>query len=288
MSIGDRPARAESRLDPGHASLVAFTSLAIAGAGIVVAAAWLGLASHRPLPAAFAAGALLIAAGLVVSLAHLAQKSRAGLVARGGGRSPLSNEAIGAVIALACAGLAALLGILGDSGPGANALAGLTSAVFLLSIGLVYRWRGQLTWQGFTVLTPLTGGCAFGALAVQSLAFGGDVRSATLLLVAIDALVFSQRWREAAAIDIPYALATGRWWPHRIQWLGARFFLLDAVPFLLLAKWSTPLAVVFAAAGLVLDRVAFYALAVQHTTEHEVAIIEDLIHMGSDSTGDGV
>jgi hypothetical protein len=35
-----------------------------------------------------------------------------------------------------------------------------------------------------------------------------------------------------------------------------------------------PLAVVSAAAGLIVDRFGFYALALQHTTEHEVAAVE--------------
>ncbi len=285
MSIGDRPTRTGSRPAAGHASLVAFTSLAIAGAGIVVAAASLGVARHLPTPAAFAAGALLMATGLAVSLAHLGQKQRAARAARGAGRSPLSNEAIAAMLALGCAALAAVLGSVGRPSTGPRAIAGLTSAAFLLSIGLAYRLRGQHTWQGPTVFTPLTGGCAFGAIAVQSLAVSGETLSGTLLFMAIDALVFSQRWREVVAVNVPDSTSTGWWWPHRIQWLGARFFLLDVGPCVLLAMWPTHLAAVVAAVGLVLDRVTFYALAVQHTTEHEVAVVESLIRVGSDSTG---
>jgi mannose/fructose/N-acetylgalactosamine-specific phosphotransferase system component IIC len=52
--------------------------------------------------------------------------------------------------------------------------------------------------------------------------------------------------------------------------LAARFFLLDVVPFFMLAGVASPLAIPVAAAGLALDRFGFYALALQHTTEREI------------------
>ena len=100
-----------------HLPLVAFTSLAIAGAGLVTASAYFELV-HGGLPAAgtMAAGAVLIAAGLLVSLGHLGRKRRAALAVRGAGRSALSNEALLAGFALAAAAAAAAMEWSGSRG----------------------------------------------------------------------------------------------------------------------------------------------------------------------------
>lgn len=256
-----------------HGPLVAFTSLAIAGAGLVAANASAGaLGDHAWMPAV---GAALMGAAIAVSLAHLGRKRRAAMAARGAGRSALSNEVIAATVAALSAALAALLGAFGRPSAVVSVVAGLASAAFLLSVGLVYRLRGQRTWRGFTIATPLTGGLAFGAAAVQAASASSGLLSGTLLAVAIDALVFSQRWRDVAAAGLPSAAQPEPWWRRRIQLLGARFFLMDALPFFFLATGAAHVAVLCAAAGLVADRFAFYALAVQHTTEHEVAAIEE-------------
>ena len=258
----------------GHRSLVVFTSLAIAGAGLVSASAYFelvhGLASGRMV----AAGAVLLAAGLAVSLSHLGRKGRAGLAARGAGRSALSHEALLAGLALGAAVVAAGLGLRGAPSPIATAAAGVVNTAFLVSIGLVYRVRGQRTWRGCSAATPLTGGLAFGAIALQSLAVPGGVFTATLLIIAIDALLFSRRWRAVAGIALPEAVPANPWMIRRTQLLAARFFLLDVMPLILLAVSPTFLAALVAAAGLVVDRFGFYALAVQHTTEYEVAAVE--------------
>jgi DMSO reductase anchor subunit len=274
---------AGSTLSPGagHVPLVAFTSLAVAGAGLVIAEACFELIVRRGWRPAAAAGAILLSAGLAISLAHLGRKRRAGLAARGTRRSPLSREAMAAAVALASTTVAATLGVAGRATAWAIGIAGVANVLFLLSVGFVYRVRGQRTWQGFSVVTPLTGGIAFGAIAVQSLLMALGLFRVTLLLIAVDALVFSQRWRDVAAVELPDALATDRRWSHRDQWLGARLFLLDVAPFFLFVRWPTPLAAALAtalaAAGLVVDRAGFYALAIQHTTEHEVAAVESLI-----------
>jgi DMSO reductase anchor subunit len=260
--------------DAGHRPLAAFTTLAIAGAGLVAASAYFDLVHGIPSPSAIAAGALLLAAGLTVSLAHLGQRRRAGLAVRGAGRSVLSNEALLAGFALAAAAIVAAIGLSGSRAPVLTAAAGTVNAAFLVSVGLVYRVRGQRTWQGFSAATPLTGGLAFGAIAVQTTAGSGDVYLGTLLFIAIDALLFSQRWRDIAGIAFSERLLADPFHLRRTQWLAARFFLLDAIPFFLLAAAPTPLAIAVAAAGLLVDRVSFYALALQHTTEHEIEEIE--------------
>jgi DMSO reductase anchor subunit len=257
-----------------HRSLVVFTSLAIAGAGLMAASAYFELMNGLTCPVAVAAGAVLLAAGLAVSLSHLGQKRRAGLAVRGAGRSALSNEALLAGLALGAAAVAAGLGLRGAPSPIATAAAGVVNTAFLVSIGLVYRVRGQRTWQGLSAVTPLTGGLAFGAIALQSLAAPGGVFTAALLFIAIDALVFSQRWRDVVGIALSEDMLAEPWQVRRTQLLAARFFLLDVIPFFLLVVSPTFLAALVAAAGLLVDRFSFYALAVQHTTEHEVATVE--------------
>jgi DMSO reductase anchor subunit len=271
----------------GHGPLVAFTSLAIAGAGVIVAAAYLEVVHHHLFPPALVAGVLLQALGLAVSIGHLGQKRRAALAMRGVGRSALSNEVLFAPVALACGALLTGMTVWGRPGTTAALIAGVVTALFLLSIGLVYRVGGQKTWQGCSAFTPLTGGCAFGAVAIQSVSGGGGVLGMVLLLVVIDSAVFAQRWREVAAIRIPAASLTGSGMSHRGRLLGARFVLLDVLPLFLLLAWPTPLAAVVAAAGLLMDRVGFYALAVQHTTEHEVAAVEDLMTAGGQTRQKG-
>jgi DMSO reductase anchor subunit len=257
-----------------HRPLVAFTSLAIAGAGLVAASASFELIHDVRSPHTVAAGAILLAAGLVVSLGHLGQKRRAGLAVRGAGRSALSNEALLAGAALAMAVIAAAVGLSGSRAPGLSAAAGAVNAAFLVSVGLVYRLRGQRTWQGFSAVTPLTGGLAFGAIAVQTTAGTGGVFLSTLLFLAIDTLIFSRRWRSLAAMAFTEATLANPWTIHRSPLLAARFFLVDVIPFFLLVGSPTPLAVVPAAAGLIVDRFGFYALAIQHTTEQEIGEIE--------------
>jgi DMSO reductase anchor subunit len=256
----------------GHRPLIAFTTLAIAGAGIVSASSYFELVHGLGSRSAIAVGAVLVAAGLAVSLGHLGQTRRACLAVRGAGRSALSNEALLAGCAVAVT--VAAVGLSGSYTRVLTALAGVVNAALLVSIGLVYSVRGQRTWEGFSAVTPLTGGLAFGAITVQTTAGGGDVYLGTLLVIAIDALLFSQRWRDIAGIAFTGQMLADPWHVRRTQLLAARFFLLDAIPFFLLAATPTALAIPVAGAGLLVDRFSFYALALQHTTEHEIAGVE--------------
>ena len=271
---------------PGHRPLVAFTSLAIAGSGLVSACA-LNQVLHGYAPAGpLAAGVGLLASGLAVSLGHLGQRRRAALAVRGAGRSALSNEVLLAGAALGLAMVAGGLAWAGAPSGGVVVAAGVVNALFLLSVGLVYRLEGQLTWNGFSVLTPLTGGLAFGAIVLGSSAGADGSMRWVLLLPAIDALVFSQRWRDIAALPHSAATPASAWHLRRTQLLAARFFLLDVVPFFMLAVSPAPFAIVLAAIGLTLDRIGFYALALQRTTEHEVAAVESRIEAMGESTGE--
>ena len=258
----------------GHGPLVAFTSLVMAGAGLVAASAYARTVLSLDALPGLAVGAALLAAGLLVSLAHLGQKRRAGLAVRGLGRSALSNEALLAGLALASTVVAVGFGVAGVPSPAAAGAAGILNVALLVSIGLVYRIRGQRTWQGFSSVTPLTAGLAFGAVGAQSTAATEGVFQVTLLVIAIDALVFTQRWRDVTGIPCSEAMLADRWQFRRTQLLAARLFLLDVVPFFVLAVSPAALAVPAAAAGMFVDRFGFYALALQHTTEQEVADVD--------------
>jgi DMSO reductase anchor subunit len=270
----------------GHRPLVAFTSLAIAGSGLVSACALNQvLQGHTP-AGLLTAGVISLASGLFVSFGHLGQRRRAALAVRGAGRSALSNEALVAGIALGLALIAAGLAWTGAPSAAVVKAAGLVNALFLLSVGLVYRLEGQLTWQGFSALTPLTGGLAFGAIVLGAWSGSDDGARWTLLPPAIDALVFSQRWRDVLALPHPAATPASAWHLRRTQLLAARFFLLDVVPFFMLAVTPGPVAILAAAAGLALDRIGFYALALQQTTEYEVASVESRLEAMSGRADD--
>ena len=269
----------------GHTPLVVFTSLAIAGAGMVAVDPVLRESAHAAASTpAIAAGVTLQAIALVVSLLHLGSKSRAPLAARRIGPSPLSNEIVMAAAALAASTAVLALGWREPAPAAARAVAGLLCAGFLVAIGLVYRIPGQLTWTGPAAITPLSAGCAFGAVCLQALVPELDgVPRAVVAILGIDAAIFLLRWQEAAAVDVSVVgRAAGPFWPWHHQWYFARFYLLDVVPIALLLAWPTPIVIGVAAAGLVVDRLAFYGLAVQHTTEREVERVDDAIRAASE------
>lgn len=268
-----------------HAPLVVFTGLAIAGAGLVAAAPVLWASVPAKVSTmAVAAGVALQALALVVSLLHLGRKSRAPLAARRAGRSALSNEILMAGAALAASAALLALGWREPAPAAMRSLAGALCAGCLVAIGLVYRIPGQLTWMGPAALTPLSAGCAFGAVCIQALVPELDgVPRAVVAILGIDAAIFLLRWQETAALDVSVVgRVAGPFWPRRHQWLFARFFLLDAVPLAVLLVWPTPVVIAVAATGLAIDRLAFYGLAVQHTTEREVERVDEEIRAVGD------
>lgn len=267
-----------------HLPLVMFTSLAIAGGGLVAADAVLMLAGQPMYVPAVVTGGILEALALGVSLSHLGRKARAPLAVCGAGRSALSNEIICAGLAVAATAALVALAARGPVPAAARVAAGLLNAAFLAAIGLVYLIRGQATWGGAAALTPLTGGCAFGAVLIQMMAVSGGVLRGVVFLVGTDAAVFLLRWQEAGTVERTGARPDESFLAWRHQWFAARFFLLDVVPFFLLFFWPTPASIGVAAAGLIVDRAAFYALGVPHTTEGEVARVDEALAAIDDGT----
>jgi DMSO reductase anchor subunit len=264
----------------GHGPLVAFTSLAITGAGALAVAT---AGRYEPWASRSAAwlGLVLLAVGFVTSVWHLGRRGRAHFAARGLLRSPISHEgALGALTiglgVVTASGMAA--SVIGpDTGPILSGGTAVLAVLFLVSIGLVYRLGGQLTWGGFSAATPLTSGLAFGAILIDSLPPPHLVSTVTLVAIGIDAFVFSQRWRRIVQVSIEHAGALGPAFDRRHEWLAARFLLVNALPTVSLFVWPTPLAALIAAAGIFIDRITFYGLGLQHRTEAEIGRIERLL-----------
>lgn len=262
--------------------LVAFTSLAVAGAGIV-AAQPLGWAAGAPaLPGGYAVGLwgpALIAVGLLVSLAHLGRPARLLQVRRRAGRSALSSEVILASGTVAVSGVAALVSGQGAAGEVLRFLAAIFATAFLVSLGLVYQLRGQRAWEGAAAAGPVVSGLALGAmvLAAGHASAGGRVMLLAVFFVSVDAGAFAARWVALGRLDPSLEPAHSPLFPWRHVILGLRLALFDVAGLGLLVTGREGAAVAALAAGLVLDRLAFYGLTVQHTTEAEIARAEGVI-----------
>lgn len=256
----------------GHGPLAWFTSLAIAGAGAIVSGA-VGLYAADASRLALIAGVVLLAAGLVISVGHLGRRERAPYAARGMAHSPISREAM-------LGGLTVVLAVLALAIPGIASSqwmrwgAAVAAGGFLVSVGLVYRIGGHLTWTGASAITPLTAGLAFGTVFADSLPPSHAVSTVTIAALALDTLIFSRRWRQVLQVAVDHPSTLGAGFDRRHEWLAGRFFLLDVVPCVLLFLWPGPLAAACAGAGVIVDRAGFYALAFQHRTEAEIGRVE--------------
>lgn len=260
-----------------HVPLVAFTSLAIAGAGAIAAGAFAALNGYEPQAAITATGCVLLAAGLGISLTHLGRRARFLLATRRIGQSRLSTEVVFGPLVLA-AGAASLATTLGDlPAPFAHWAAGILALGFLGTLGAVYHLGGQLTWKGATTLTPVSAGLVVGMALVDGFGPLPDRAPLAIPLILCDAVVFMLRWRRVTSLALAGHDGVSPWFDRRHELLLGRLLLVDAIPFVLLSVAPSPLAFVAAAAGLVVDRFGFYVLAVQHTTEREIGAIEHVI-----------
>jgi anaerobic dimethyl sulfoxide reductase subunit C (anchor subunit) len=263
--------------------LVLFTALAVVAAGIGASRIVLSLAGvgeWLPTREQAAAVAGLMALGIAFSTLHLGRPFRAGLAVRGMGRSPLSNEVLVAGTTVLAAGLV-VFEPQGDAlTSSAGALVPVLSVGVLVTLGLVYRLSGQPAWRGLVVLGPLLLGLIFG-VAMQTAwgAWGGSPPLPDVLVVAflLDLLLTVAR-----GVSLEEARRLGRAaypgiFHRRAAILGGRVLLVDLLPPLgFFLGWGLP-AVTVLLAGVVLDRFAFYGLAVERTTEAEVGRVEAVI-----------
>jgi DMSO reductase anchor subunit len=262
--------------------LVLFTTLVVGGAGLLAASALAG--DQRSGLAALAALGL----GFAVSLAHLGRPLRAPLAVRRAGQSRLSDEIVAGGATWLC-GAAWLLAASHHAVGPAVATAARTAALaapiaLLVVVGLLYRLPAQQTWRGWATVAPAVAGLAFGVVAVTVLSAAPAppwVTPAAAWLVVTDAALTLARWRglqRHRTMGVPVHEAI---FARRHVLLAARLALFDAVPILLAAGLPTaagsagPVAVM--AAGLLLDRLLFYGLAVRRTTQAELMRAERAI-----------
>jgi len=274
--------RREMRTAMHEWPLVLFTSLAIAGAGtLAVEPALLstGAGSATLVRERAAWAAALTALGLAVSLGHLGKPRRLALASRRFGRSWLSTEVV-------LAALVVLAGAVLASCPAATAWqtaaaagAALVAWLFLVSLGFVYRLRGQLAWPAIGAATPLLLGLSYGTVAHGAAApetLGQVIVPAVVLLIA-DAAVVGIRWWRICHLQPWTVFSYPRVSRHRDLLFAGRLLLVNLAPAALLFASAPTLADLSLGIGLLIDRIAFYGLAAQHTTEAEVACVESLL-----------
>ncbi len=258
--------------------LVVFTTLAIMGAGLLATPLFAWAIAGTPAPAAGALpwGTLLLGAGLAVSLAHLGRPLRAPLAPLGLGRSRLSAEIVCAGVALFFGAAAAVFHYVSPVLDIAAALAPSRSCV---TLGLVYSLPGQLTWRGAVVGMPLSSGLGFGAVSLAGLWGDAVVAVGALAAVALavdTGLLILRR----SALVFPRRPLSPRYpaiFARRQVLLAARFLLVDILPGICLLAGLPAAAAGLLALGILVDRLSFYGLACQHTTEAEVARVESLL-----------
>lgn len=255
--------------------LVVFTTLAIMGAGLLTTP-FIAWTSGQPVAAVQPVlwwAPFLIVGGVLVSQAHLGQPWRASLAARGLGTSRLSAEIVVLVLLV---GPAMLLVARPHSSEILPPLSAALALVFLLTLGAVYALRGQEAWRGAVAFTPLTLGLGFGALALSATWDGAilTVGSVAAVILAADTALVIVRRFALMYPKRPMAPAYPPLFARRHQLLTARVVLADLLPGLFVFASLPALATTSLALGLLVDRVAFYGLAAQHTTEAEIAAVE--------------
>ena len=219
----------------------------------------------------------LLGVGLLFSVGHLGRPRRGPLALLRVGRSPLSNEVV-VVLVTVVAGLAALLFPTAQPLAEGAALAALLGSVLaLLTLGIVYRLRSQLTWKGPPSAQPFLLGAAFGAtLLLGVLPDGTRARGELLILLLLlaDGLLVLERFRRTAS-----ALRQGTPAHPFIMRRRVEGFLLRILTGTLLPAgailWRRPdVAGVLLFLNLFLDRFLFYGLGVRADTEAEVERVE--------------
>lgn len=289
---GGRPPRAFH-----EAPLVAFTALAVAGAGLGASRIVLGVTGHgawgTPPGEALAVGALLVL-GTVASTLHLGRPGRAPLALRGLGRSALSVE----VLALGAAVTGALLAAFAPAHGAVAVMAGILlpwlSMGVLLTLGTVYRLPGQVAWEGSAFLRPLALGLLFGMVvqvAAGSRDVGGMALGVFLMAWLADAFLLLAHFRRLEGARGGSQPSHPAPFARRRSLLALRLVLVDGVALLTLLlgsmewaaspghrlAWTLQIMVVGVATGVLLDRFLFYALASRRTTEGEVGRVEDAL-----------
>jgi hypothetical protein len=127
--------------------------------------------------------------------------------------------------------------------------------------------------------TPLTGGVGFGTVALAALWGEALIVVSGAAAVALAADAGLQVLRRTALVYPrgPLAPRHPALFARRQSLLATRFVLVDILPGACLLAGLPAAAALVLAAGILVDRLAFYGLACQQTTEAEVARVELLL-----------
>lgn len=276
------PRNGNGKADPfGEAPLVVFTAMAIPGAGMLAAGLLVrlgGVTDPGYARLVMKLSAALVGGGIAASIGHLGRRSRAHLALRRVGASMLSSEVLlaAATLGFALAGFAVRGQVLS---PLLQSTAEVCGMLLLIALGSVYDLKGQHGWRGPAARIPVVQGTAFGMLALT--AFSGMqtalMRPAAVAFILMDVLFHRLRWRRLDPERFTGEPAHPAIFAKRRPLLRLHLIAGDLLPLIALLSGATRPAVALFAAGIVLDRVLFYGLALQHTQEAEIGHIERLI-----------
>jgi DMSO reductase anchor subunit len=282
--------------------LVVFTGLAMFGCGMAAAylPAWIvGWRPFIPTPGYASAAGAVMGLGLFFSLGHLGKPLRMLLTLRGVGRSPLSNEVLLAGVAFSAMAGTAFLPSQGPLLTGVWIVGVLASWATLIAIGRVYRLKGTVGWSGGAVFQPLLLGLAAGVMVLllggssrgvasssgvtsdQGVAslqgmLQGELLALLILFLVLDAaagFLRARRLTEGAEGFAPSHPALFR----RVQLLlVSRFVLTNVAPAILALSGQTVAALIVLVSGIIVDRISFYGLALRHSTESEIARVQEV------------
>lgn len=273
--------------------LVLFTALAIAGSGVGTAHLFFALIRWAPwVPSGQVMSfiALPLAAGLLLSTGHLGRPWRGPLALVRVGRSPLSNE----VLAVSVAATAGILALVLPAGspvvPPLGLVAVVASPLVLLSLALVYRLPGQLTWDGPTVAHPLVSGSALGlTVLLGQLPVGTEARVEVLILLVLlaDGLLVWERVRRLGQRLSRGVPTHAKVVSERVSASVLRVLSGVLLPAVVLLQGWPRVAGICLFANLFLDRFLFYGFAVRENTEAEVKKVEVVLKERLAITRDG-
>jgi DMSO reductase anchor subunit len=266
-----------------EAPLVVFSALTAAGAGTALTHlifSLAGLADWTPSSSVPRLVAVLMGIGLLVSMAHLGRPGGISDALRGTGQSPVSNEVVALSVALGGAVLLALL----PNGSTVFAFVWTLTVTAcggtLFLMGVVYRIPGRPGWGGSMILHPTIVGMIAGWF-LWRLAVPGPMPVpffAILILLVLADLGITFRRASVLASDRRMAEPEHpSIFQIRFRLLILRCLLLDLLPLLLAAMEQWRLATLSLGIGVLLDRTLFYGLALQETTEAEIARVEGLL-----------
>ena len=189
----------------------------------------------------------------------------------------MSNEVLLAGVAFSAMAGTAFLPSQGPLLTGVWIVGVLASWATLIAIGRVYRLKGTVGWSGGAVFQPLLLGLAAGVMVLLlGVSPYGELLALLILFLVLDAaagFLRARRLTEGAEGFAPSHPALFR----RVQLLlVSRFVLTNVAPAILALSGQTVAALIVLVLGIIVDRISFYGLALRHSTESEIARVQEV------------